>query len=423
MLFVRGLTRVTRTGCNRYRWACSSFLGNGQRQLLQPCTLFRSHDHYSQEVLGCRVIYSWVSSAINSIGQQSQLQETYVVEEQLDPFSLVADELSILANSLRSMVIAKVPKLASAAEYFFKMGVEGKRFRPTVLLLMATALNVPMPRPVPDAAGDTLSMELRSRQRCIAEITEMIHVASLLHDDVLDDADTRRGIGSLNFVMGNKLAVLAGDFLLSRACVALASLKNTEVVSLLATVVEHLVTGETMQMTTSSDQRCSMEYYMQKTYYKTASLISNSCKAIALLAGQTAEVSMLAYDYGKNLGLAFQLIDDVLDFTGTSSSLGKGSLSDIRHGIITAPILFAMEEFPQLRAIVDQGFDNSANVDRALEYLGKSHGIERTRELAAKHANLASAAIDSLPQNDDKDVQKSRRALVELTHRVITRTK
>ncbi|XP_073048237.1 solanesyl diphosphate synthase 3, chloroplastic/mitochondrial-like isoform X4 [Primulina eburnea] len=321
------------------------------------------------------------------------------------------------------MVIAKVPKLASAAEYFFKMGVEGKRFRPTVLLLMATALNVPMPRPVPDAAGDTLSMELRSRQRCIAEITEMIHVASLLHDDVLDDADTRRGIGSLNFVMGNKLAVLAGDFLLSRACVALASLKNTEVVSLLATVVEHLVTGETMQMTTSSDQRCSMEYYMQKTYYKTASLISNSCKAIALLAGQTAEVSMLAYDYGKNLGLAFQLIDDVLDFTGTSSSLGKGSLSDIRHGIITAPILFAMEEFPQLRAIVDQGFDNSANVDRALEYLGKSHGIERTRELAAKHANLASAAIDSLPQNDDKDVQKSRRALVELTHRVITRTK
>ncbi|XP_073153897.1 solanesyl diphosphate synthase 3, chloroplastic/mitochondrial isoform X3 [Henckelia pumila] len=321
------------------------------------------------------------------------------------------------------MVVAKVPKLASAAEYFFKMGVEGKRFRPAVLLLMATALNAPLPRPAPDAAGDPLSKELRSRQRCIAEITEMIHVASLLHDDVLDDADTRRGIGSLNFVMGNKLAVLAGDFLLSRACVTLASLKNTEVVSLLAMVVEHLVTGETMQMTTSSDQRCSMEYYMQKTYYKTASLISNSCKAIALLAGQTAEVSMLAYEYGKNLGLAFQLIDDVLDFTGTSSSLGKGSLSDISHGIITAPILFAMEEFPELRTIVDQGFDNSANVDRALEYLGKSQGIERTRELAAKHANLASAAIDSLPENDDKDVQKSRRALVELTHRVITRTK
>ncbi|KAH0886797.1 hypothetical protein HID58_062893 [Brassica napus] len=121
------------------------------------------------------------------------------------------------------------------------------------------------------------------------------------------------------------ISVSAGDFLLSRACVALAALKNTEVVSLLATVVEHLVTGETMQMTSTTDQRHSMDYYMQETYYKTASLISNSCKAIALLAGQSAEVAMLAFEYGKNLGLAFQLIDDVLDFTGTSASLGKGS--------------------------------------------------------------------------------------------------
>ncbi|KAH8496362.1 hypothetical protein H0E87_019204 [Populus deltoides] len=331
-------------------------------------------------------------------------------KEQLDPFSLVADELSVLANRLRSMVIAEVPKLASAAEYFFKMGVEGKRFRPTVLLLMATALNVRMLETTTSGVetttrgvGDALTTELRKRQQSIAEITEMIHVASLLHDDVLDDADTRRGIGSLNFVMGNKVAVLAGDFLLSRACVALASLKNTEVVTLLATVVEHLVTGETMQMTSTSEQRCSMEYYMQKTYYKTASLISNSCKAIALLAGQTTEVAMLAFEYGKNLGLAYQLIDDVLDFTGTSASLGKGSLSDIRHGIVTAPMLFAMEEFPQLRSVIDWGFDKPENIDVALEYLGKSRGIQRARELAAKHANLAAAAIDSLPETDDEE--------------------
>ncbi|XP_011009605.1 PREDICTED: solanesyl diphosphate synthase 3, chloroplastic/mitochondrial-like isoform X2 [Populus euphratica] len=328
------------------------------------------------------------------------------------------------------MVIAEVPKLASAAEYFFKMGVEGKRFRPTVLLLMATALNMRIletttsgVETITSGVGDALTTELRKRQQSIAEITEMIHVASLLHDDVLDDADTRRGIGSLNFVMGNKVAVLAGDFLLSRACVALASLKNTEVVTLLATVVEHLVTGETMQMTSTSEQRCSMEYYMQKTYYKTASLISNSCKAIALLAGQTTEVAMLAFEYGKNLGLAYQLIDDVLDFTGTSASLGKGSLSDIRHGIITAPLLFAMEEFPQLRSVIDWGFDKPENIDVALEYLGKSHGIQRTRELAAKHASLAAAAIDSLPETDDEEVRKSRRALVDLAQRVITRNK
>ncbi|KAJ9550821.1 hypothetical protein OSB04_014866 [Centaurea solstitialis] len=363
-----------------------------------------------------------MSRPFSSGGPQPQYQRSSV-EDQVDPFSLVADELSVVANRLRSMVVAEVPKLASAAEYFFKMGVEGKRFRPTVILLMATALNLKIPKPAPEEVVDMFSTDLRLRQQSIAEITEMIHVASLLHDDVLDDADTRRGIGSLNYVMGNKLAVLAGDFLLSRACITLASLKNTEVVSLIATAVEHLVTGETMQMSTSAEQRSSMDYYLQKTYYKTASLISNSCKSIALLTGQTAEVSMLAYEYGKNLGLAFQLIDDVLDFTGTSSSLGKGSLSDIRHGIVTAPILYAMEEFPELRTVVDRGLDDPANVDLALEYLGKSHGIQRTRELAAKHASLASAAIDSLPENDDEDVQRSRRALVELTHRVINRTK
>ncbi|XWS71545.1 hypothetical protein CRYUN_Cryun03dG0146900 [Craigia yunnanensis] len=344
-------------------------------------------------------------------------------KERLDPFSLVADELSLIASRLRSMVVTEVPNLASVAEYFFKIGAEGKRFRPTVLLLMATALNVHITEVPPAGVGDTLPTNLRTNQQRIAEITEMIHVASLLHDDVLDDADKRRGVGSLNAVMGNKLAVLAGDFLLSRACVALASLKNTEVVTLIATVVENLVTGETMQLTTASKQRFSMEYYMQKTYNKTASLISNSCKSIAILAGHTAEVAILAFEYGKNLGLAFQLIDDVLDFTGTSASLGKGSLSDIRHGIITAPILFAMEEYPQLRAVVDQGFDNPANVDIALEYLGKSSGIQRTKELAMKHAKLAAAAIDSLPVSDDEDVIRSRQALVDLTQKVIARNK
>ncbi|XP_077253830.1 solanesyl diphosphate synthase 3, chloroplastic/mitochondrial-like isoform X2 [Tasmannia lanceolata] len=395
-------------------FSTGSYSSFSNRKPLEICSRFP----IGLKVMDCRETYCWGSHAFHDVRYQIHHDNSSIAEEPLDPFSLVADELLILANRLRSMVVAEVPKLASAAEYFFKLGVEGKRFRPTVLLLMASALNMPIPKSAADSVFESVSKDLRTRQQCIAEITEMIHVASLLHDDVLDDADTRRGIGSLNFVMGNKLAVLAGDFLLSRACVALASLKNTEVVTLLATVVEHLVTGETMQMTTTPEQRYSMEYYLQKTYYKTASLISNSCKAIALLAGQTAEVSMLAFDYGRNL-----LIDDVLDFTGTSAYLGKGSLSDIRQGIVTAPILFAIEEFPQLRTVVDRGFDDPSDIDLALEYLGKSRGIQRTRELAAQHAQIAAEAIDSLPESDDEDVLISRRALVDLTHRVITRTK
>ncbi|KAL5540315.1 hypothetical protein UlMin_045060 [Ulmus minor] len=422
MIFSRGFRRIPRTTVNGF---CRRFISHRldhSHQLL-PSSNPQCLGESTQKVLaGSGDISNWGLASLHGTRHQIHHQSSSLVEEQQDPFSLVADELSLVANRLRDMVVAEVPKLASAAEYFFKMGVEGKRFRPTVLLLMSTALHVAIPEP-PKALGDTLTTNLRTRQQTIAEITEMVHVASLLHDDVLDDADTRRGIGSLNFVMGNKVAVLAGDFLLSRACVALAALKNNEVVALLSKSVEDLVTGETMQMTTTSDQRCSMDYYMQKTYYKTASLISNSCKSVALLAGQTAEVALLAFEYGKNLGLAYQLIDDVLDFTGTSASLGKGSLSDIRHGIVTAPILFAMEEFPQLRAVVEQGFDNPTNVDHALEYLGKSRGIQRTRELAMKHANLAAEAIESLPESDDEEVKRSRRALLDLTERVITRTK
>ncbi|KAI3903456.1 hypothetical protein MKW98_032110 [Papaver atlanticum] len=324
-------------------------------------------------------------------GKRYQVQqgESFLVKGQDDPFSLVADELCLIGNRLRDMVVAQEVQLSLAAEYFFEMGVEGRRFRPTILLLMASALNVSPP-------GSNAFSGLRTRQQRVAEITEMIHVASLLHDDVLDDANTRRGVPSLNYCMGNKLSVLAGDFLLSQACVALASLENTEVVTLISTVLEHLVT---------------------------ASLIANSCKAIALLANQETEVAMLAYNYGRNLGLAFQLIDDTLDFTGTSASLGKSSLSDISHGIITAPILFAIEEFPQLREVINCGFDNTANVDLALEYLEKSRGIQRATELAIEHANLAASAIDALPQSEDDNVRIFRRALVELTQIVITRTK
>ncbi|XP_039853206.1 solanesyl-diphosphate synthase 1, mitochondrial-like isoform X5 [Panicum virgatum] len=382
-------------------------------------------------------------------------------KEQLDPLALIKDEVSEVTDRLRSMVVAEVPELTSAAGYFFSAGAEGKRTCPTVrpdfimcfffpyhytidtycflvrtsicnlliqfphckfliiifqvLLLMASAISMKI--------SDGLENRSRARHMRVAEITEMIHISSLIHDDVLDDADTRRGMDSLNFTVGKKLAVLAGDFLLFRAFSAAVSLDNTEVVSLLATAVNNLVTGELMQMSITPAQRCSMDYYLQKTYYKTAALISNSCKAIAVITGQTAEIQALAYQYGRHLGIAYQLIDDILDFTGTTASLGKASLSDIHQGIVTAPILFAMEEFPELCEIVEQGFDDPSNVEIALKYLSKSQGIEKTRLLAAEHAKLAADAIDGLPESEDQVILNSRQALKDLTQKFMRRTK
>jgi len=251
----------------------------------------------------------------------------------------------------------------------------------------------------------------------------MIHVASLLHDDVLDHSDTRRGIGSLNYVMGNKLAVLAGDFLLARASVALASLRNTEVVELLSQVLEHLVTGEFMQLSTDSQEVASMDYYMRKTFYKTASLMANSCKAVAVVAGQPMEVATSAFNYGRHLGLAYQLVDDALDFTGTQASLGKPALSDLGQGIVTAPILFALNEHPQMYDLIKRKFRKADDINLALEMVKKSHGIAKTQELAAEHAQEAVDAIASLPPCEEPRVQQCRRALMDLAYRVTTRSK
>ncbi len=167
---------------------------------------------------------------------------------------------------------------------------------------------------LPDTMKRTLSAT--PQQRRLAEITEMIHTASLFHDDVIDKATTRRNMSTVNQVFGNKLAILGGDFLLSRASVSLARLRNLEVVELLSTVIEHLVKGEIMQMKGSSTGRSALEYYLRKNFYKTASLMGHSCLAAAVLGGYNEDLRRAAYLYGTYVGQAFQLIDDALDFEG-----------------------------------------------------------------------------------------------------------
>ncbi|CAI5487365.1 unnamed protein product [Closterium sp. Naga37s-1] len=354
----------------------------------------------------------------------------------VDPFSLVADELKGLADKMRAMILSEIPKLATAADYFFRVGATGKRFRPTVILLMASSLEHAHCTPVVALSGAPgvplggvpvgevfTAEERRERQRRIAEITEMIHVASLLHDDVLDHADTRRGVSSLNYMMGNKLAVLAGDFLLARASAALAGLRNTEVVELLSAVLEHLVGGEVMQMTAEPTQCSSMEYYMRKTFLKTASLMANSCKAVAVLGAHDAPTAHLAYDYGRHLGLAFQLVDDALDFTGSLSSLGKPALNDIAQGLVTAPVLFAAEQHPGMHRLMDRKFSHPGDVQQAVAWVEQSGGVARTKALAAEHCALAVQAVQAMPAARTQYAHRCRLGLIELTHLVLSRSK
>ncbi|GJP38443.1 hypothetical protein CLOM_g22878 [Closterium sp. NIES-68] len=379
-----------------------------------------------------------LSSAYHSAASTDGSQAASKYEEvgPVDPFSLVADELTGLADRMRAMILSEIPKLATAADYFFRVGATGKRFRPTVILLMASSLErvqcapaVALPGIEGMAVGEVpvgeafTAEERKERQRRIAEITEMIHVASLLHDDVLDHADTRRGVSSLNYMMGNKLAVLAGDFLLARASAALAGLRNTEVVELLSAVLEHLVGGEVMQMTAEPTQCSSMDYYMRKTFLKTASLIANSCKAVAVLGGHDAATAQLAYDYGQHLGLAFQLVDDALDFTGSLASLGKPALNDITQGLVTAPVLFAAESHPGMHRLMDRKFSQPGDVQQAVAWVEQSGGVARTKALAAEHCALAVRAVQAMPPAHTEYAHRCRLGLVQLTQLVLSRSK
>ena len=266
-----------------------------------------------------------------------------------DPFSFVSSDLRGINASIKELLGVDHPILSTVARYFFDWD-GGKKVRPALLLLMAHAINhhvaatqqggrytpsgpfspnssevqaaeqalaAGMPTLLPGQARAPLPPQVvLPLQRRLAEITELIHTASLLHDDVIDGADTRRGVGSVNHVFGNKLAILAGDFLLARASVCLARLRNIPCVELLSSVIEHLVKGEVMQMHATlrkeAGMRNAFDVYLRKTYYKTGSLIANSCKGIAMLGAYPDDVTQAAYKYGLHLGMAFQLVDDML---------------------------------------------------------------------------------------------------------------
>ena len=255
-----------------------------------------------------------------------------------DPFALCADQLQPLDGSLRELVGSDHPVLTRVAQHFFELA--GKRFRPTVVLLASSAA----------AAGQPAS----DRQVRLAEIAEMIHAASLLHDDVIDLADTRRGAKAAHRIYGNKVAVLAGDFLLARASVLLSRLGDVRVVELLATVIEEMVQGELMQVKAMPHELLEFDHYLSKTYRKTAALMALSCQASALLGQQPPEVESAMQAYGRHLGIAYQVVDDLLDFTGSTDALGKPALSDMEQGLATAPTLFAAEEFPEIIEIVQR---------------------------------------------------------------------
>jgi hexaprenyl-diphosphate synthase len=387
----------------------------------------------------------------------------------VDPLRMVAKEMKFLTGNIRQLLGSGHPSLDTVAKYYTQ--AEGKHVRPLIVLLMsrATALAPKSPRynnqqspadidnPIspmsilsdvnpsssntnPITHSRTADGDILPSQRRLAEITELIHTASLLHDDVIDHSVSRRGNPSANLEFGNKMAVLAGDFLLSRASVALARLRDAEVTELLATVIANLVEGEFMQLkNTARDEKNpvwtedTISYYLQKTYLKSASLISKSCRAAALLGSSDTGTVDAAYMYGKNLGLAFQLVDDMLDYTISEAELGKPAGADLELGLATAPLLFAWKNNKELGSLVGRKFSEKGDVLRvrfvslsygwklidsqARELVLQSDGLEQTRALAEEYASRAISSISAFPDSEAKA------GLVEMAIKTLKRRK
>ncbi|CAD5312946.1 unnamed protein product [Arabidopsis thaliana] len=346
-----------------------------------------------RDLATCRAVpaKSKENSLVNGIGQDQTVMLN-LRQESRKPISLetlfevVADDLQRLNDNLLSIVGAENPVLISAAEQIFSAG--GKRMRPGLVFLVSRA--------TAELAG---LKELTVEHRRLGEIIEMIHTASLIHDDVLDESDMRRGRETVHELFGTRVAVLAGDFMFAQASWYLANLENLEVIKLISQVIKDFASGEIKQASSLFDCDVELDDYMLKSYYKTASLVAASTKGAAIFSKVKSEVAEQMYQFGKNLGLSFQVVDDILDFTQSTEQLGKPAANDLAKGNITAPVIFALENEPRLREIIESEFCEPGSLEEAIEIVRNRGGIKKAQELAKEKAELALKNLNCLPRS------------------------
>ncbi|KAG6851352.1 hypothetical protein H0H93_005750 [Arthromyces matolae] len=394
-----------------------------------------------------------------------------------DAYHLVSQELQQLRTSLLSLLGSAHPGLSEVARYYFLQ--PSQQLRSTLVLLFAHATNglgaswptkegaakiearwglseeldrplnrsdvlnnwhpsmpnhtasfsdvfnlrpiglyTPPPPPPPSPTSRipalTNSTSPLSTQLRLAQIVEMIHIASVMHDSVHDASPAQPEPDTANTDgFGNKLSILAGDFLLGRASAALSRLGEAEVVELIASVIANQAEGEMLRVQSSTNtlsEENPWKTYLQKTYLKTASLMAKGARASVVLGGCSGDSEIwkdVAYVYGRNLGIAYQLVEDTLEY----EAHGEGS----PRGFVTGPVLFAAEQHPELYPLIRRNLAGEGDIEKARNFVAKSNGLERTRNLALTYAEKAQEAILLLPDSEHKD------ALLVLADCAVTR--
>jgi octaprenyl-diphosphate synthase len=312
----------------------------------------------------------------------------------------MGEEMREVDAVIRRRLTSEVALVDQIARYITTAG--GKRIRPLLVLLFSNALGF----------KGTERFEL-------AASVEFIHTATLLHDDVVDESGLRRGRKTANAVFGNAASVLVGDFIYSRAFQMMVSVNQMKVLQVLSDATNIIAEGEVLQLMNMHDADLPVADYLKVIRYKTAKLFEASARLGAVLAGAPADLEEACADYGRSLGTAFQLIDDLLDYEGSATEMGKNVGDDLREGKPTLPLLLAMERGnPQERALIRQAIE-TGDVDRLPDVIAavrRTGSIEATRDAAREQTRLAENSLAMLDNSEYKD------ALIELSRHCLDRS-
>jgi octaprenyl-diphosphate synthase len=308
------------------------------------------------------------------------------------PLPLRSD-LTALDQLIRTRLRSEIALVNTVSEYIIASG--GKRLRPVLLMLVSRALD-----------ADQRCADPRSWHVQLAAVVEFIHTATLLHDDVVDESALRRGRQTANAAFGNAASVLVGDFLYSRAFQMMVEVDRMRVMQVLSDATNIIAEGEVLQLMNCNDPDVDEARYLQVIRYKTARLFEASARLGAILNDAPAELEEAAAEYGRRIGTAFQLVDDILDYEGNPTDIGKNVGDDLREGKPTLPLIHLMQHGSELeRSLVRQAIEQgeTQEFDRILQAVQQSGALEYARDRAADETRAAQAALDHFPASAFKD--------------------
>jgi octaprenyl-diphosphate synthase len=295
----------------------------------------------------------------------------------------IASDMQAVDAVIRRQLQSDVPLVNQIADYIISAG--GKRIRPVLVLLMANAWGTH-----------------NTHHHQLAAVIEFIHTATLLHDDVVDESSLRRGRETANALFGNAASVLVGDFVYSRAFQMMVAIDDMRVMRILADATNVIAEGEVLQLLNMHDPDVNEARYLQVIRSKTAKLFEAAAQIGALVAGASDADVDAAAQYGRSVGTAFQLVDDVLDYSGNAAATGKNIGDDLREGKPTLPLIYLMEHgTPAQRALVRSCIEtgDEQHFDEILGLITRSGALDYTRQRAEVAAAKARAALDGVPDS------------------------